>query len=183
MVPKKGDLIIAEPFLKDTSFMRSVVLICRHSEEEGTFGFTLNKVFEHKLSDLLTDVGPVEFPVFVGGPVSMETLHFVHNYPDYFSDCEEICAGVYWGGNYKTLQVLLQQQRIEQDRIRFFLGYSGWSAGQLKDEMSADAWLLTPANEKLIFNNNPKEAWKMAITQLGDKYKMMLNFPTDPQLN
>ena len=183
MMPQKGDLIIAEPFLKDPSFMRSVVLICRHSEEEGTFGFTLHKPFPYKLSELLTDVGPLEFPVFEGGPVSMDTLHFVHNYPELFSDCEKICEGVYWGGSYQTLQNLLKEQRIDHDHIRFFLGYSGWSSGQLANEMKANAWLVTPANKNIIFTDEIKDAWKMGITQLGSKYKMMLNFPTDPQLN
>ena len=113
----------------------------------------------------------------------MDTLHFVHNYPELFFDCEKICEGVYWGGSYQTLQNLLKEERIAHDKIRFFLGYSGWSSGQLANEMKANAWLVTPANKNIIFTDEIKDAWKMGITQLGSKYKMMLNFPTDPQLN
>ena len=78
--PEQGILLIADPFLKDPNFMRSVIMICRHSEE-GTFGFALNKQYELTLDELITDLNEFPIPVYTGGPVQMDTIHYIHQYP------------------------------------------------------------------------------------------------------
>src|SRR6266576_939653 len=98
--PARGTLLIANPFLKDPNFMRTVIFLCEH-QEEGTFGFVLNKKFSKTLDELLPDMEEFKIPVYVGGPVQMETLHFLHQYPDLGG--EEVLKGVYWGGNFETL--------------------------------------------------------------------------------
>ena len=74
-------LLIADPFLKDANFMRTVVYICRHSED-GSFGFVLNKIFEQTLDELINGLEGFPVPVYSGGPVQPDTIHFLHQYPE-----------------------------------------------------------------------------------------------------
>lgn len=180
--PSKGALLIANPFLKDPNFSRSVVLLCEHLQE-GTFGFVLNQKFPKNLEDILPELEGFEFPVYQGGPVKQDALHFLHQYPDLISGGEEIADGIFWGGNFESLLIHIKNKDISPRRIRFFIGYSGWTEGQLDHEIKEESWLTVMCTRKLIFNTNPEDIWKEALTQLGGKYKMMINFPLDPQLN
>lgn len=183
IVPATGILLIAEPFLKDPNFMRTVVLICRHHDDEGTFGFVLNKLFEQTLDELIPDLIGFEWPVYVGGPVQMDTLHYIHEYPHLLPDAQEVTDGVYWGGDFETLKVLMKNQEIESEKIKFFLGYSGWDSGQLQGEMKEQSWITVQGNPLIIFETPMDDIWKACLKQLGGKYEMMIHFPTDPQLN
>ena len=178
--PQSGTLLIANPFLKDPNFMRTVILLCEH-QEEGTFGFVLNKEFSKSLDELLPGMEEHKITVYFGGPVQMETLHFVHQYPNIGG--EEIIKGVFWGGNFEQLILLIKSYEIDVNKVRFFIGYSGWSSGQLDDEIIEKSWLTVKANRRLIFNQKVQETWKDSLKHLGGEYEMMINFPIDPQLN
>lgn len=181
--PEKGILLIAEPFLKDPSFMRTVVLVCRHISEEGSFGFVLNKLYEKTLDELIPELDGYDLPIYVGGPVQMDTLHYIHQYPELLPDAEKIDEGIYWGGDFEILKLLIKNNSIEPSKIKFFLGYSGWSINQLDDEMNSKSWLTVQGNASLVFDTAADNIWKASLTELGGNYKMMANYPTDPQLN
>ena len=181
--PSNGILLIAEPFLKDPSFIRSVVLVCRHTEEEGTFGFSLNKTPDITLDEIIDDMDGYELPVYRGGPVQTDTLHYLHQYPEYFEDAVEIIPGVYWGGDFEKMKILIKDGTLDPKKIKFFSGYSGWSEGQLKSELEENTWIIAPADEQLVFNTSTDHIRNAVLTRLGGKYKMMIHFPTDPQLN
>ncbi len=183
ILPGIGTLLIAEPFLKDPNFMRTVVLLCRHQDEEGSFGFVLNKLFHQTLDELIPELGGFEWPVFVGGPVQMDTLHYIHEYPDLLPDCQEVSKGVYWGGDFETLKALIKNNEIDANKIKFFLGYSGWESGQLDGEMQEKSWITVEGNLNIIFETPMEDIWKACLKALGGKYEMMIHFPTDPQLN
>jgi len=180
--PSTGTLLIAEPFLKDPNFMRTVVLLCEH-QDEGSFGFVLNRDFKHTLDELVPDLTGLRLPVHYGGPVQMDTLHFLHQYPEKIPGGYEIADGVFWGGDFETAIGLLKDGQIDTSRIRFYIGYSGWSSGQLADELKEKSWLTATATRKLIFHREIDEIWKDSLRHLGGEYEMMVNFPTDPQLN
>lgn len=183
MIPlSKGTLLIANPFLKDPNFIRTVVFICEYMKE-GAFGFVLNKQLPRTLNELIPDLTDAILPVYQGGPVQGDTLHFLHQYPDLITGGEEVAEGVYWGGNFESLLIHLKNKDIDPDRIRFFIGYSGWTEGQLDDEMKEESWLTVAATRKLIFNTKPEDVWKDSLKHLGGDYEMMINFPIDPQLN
>jgi len=182
MEPGPGILLIAEPFLKDPNFMRTVVLLCDH-QEEGSFGFVLNKLFEHTLDELMNDMGELKLPVFYGGPVQMDTIHFLHQYPEKIPGSFEVLDGICWGGDFETAIDLLRSGEIDESRIRFFIGYSGWGTGQLTDELKEKSWLLAAANRKLVFHRQADEIWKASLKLLGSEFEMMANFPIDPTLN
>lgn len=177
-----GKLLIANPFLKDLNFLRSVILLCNH-EEAGSFGFVLNQEIEITLNQLVTEINNDTFKVYRGGPVQLDSLHFLHNYSDLLGESVEVLPGVYWGGNYETLKILLNNGSLEAGRIKFFVGYSGWSAGQLETEMKEETWITADAFPRLIFDVPAADVWKESLNHLGGKYKMMINFPLDPQLN
>jgi putative transcriptional regulator len=180
--PTGGILLIADPFLKDPNFMRTVVFLCEH-QEEGSFGFVLNKSYDYTLDELVNGLDDLKIPVFYGGPVQMDTIHFLHQYPDKISGGYKIVDGVYWGGDFEATIELIRKGDINLNKIRFYIGYSGWSSGQLADELKEKSWLTVQANRKLVFHKKTEEIWKEALRQLGGDYEMMINFPIDPQLN
>lgn len=180
--PAKGTLLIANPFLKDPNFIRSVIFLCEH-KEEGSFGFVLNKKFHKTVGELIPELEDYKIPVYYGGPVQKNTIHFLHQYPDLIPGGEEVLKGIYWGGNFESLISYVKNDDVDFNKIRFFIGYSGWSEGQLDGEMEEKSWLTVDAIKKLIFHKNPEEIWKDSLNHLGGDYKMMINFPLDPQLN
>ena len=183
ILPAAGTLLIAEPFLKDPSFMRSVVMLCRHEDDEGTFGFVLNKLFHQTLDELIPELADFFWPVYTGGPVQMDTLHYLHQYPALLPDSQQVTKDIYWGGNFETLKALMKNGEIDAARIKFFLGYSGWEKKQLAMEMEQKSWLTVSGSRKLIFDTAFTEIWNEALRTMGGKYEMMIHFPTDPQLN
>ena len=180
--PAAGILLIAEPFLKDPNFMRSVVLLCDH-QTEGSFGFVLNRHYEHTLNELMNNIDELPLPVFYGGPVQMDTIHFLHQCPDKIPGGQEIQKGIYWGGDFETAITLLQDGTITKNNIRFFIGYSGWSDGQLDNELKEKSWLTVEATRKIVFHIETDEIWKESLKLLGGDYEQLVNYPTDPQLN
>jgi len=98
-------------------------------------------------------------------------------------DCQEVCDGVYWGGDFELLKELIKEGSIDKAKIKFFLGYSGWSQGQLDAEMDEKSWLTVAANTNLVFDIALEEIWQFSLKELGGRYALMIHFPTDPQLN
>ena len=180
--PASGILLIADPFLKDPNFLRTVVFLCEH-KDEGSFGFVLNRRYENTLDELIPELEGHQLPVYYGGPVQVDSLHFLHQYPDLIPGGQEILKGIYWGGDFDALVNLVKNNKVDSNKIRFYIGYSGWSEGQLKNEMTEKTWLTVKANRKLIFPKNHTEIWKDSLRHLGGDYEMMINFPLDPQLN
>ena len=180
--PAAGILLIAEPFLKDPNFLRTVVLLCEH-QEQGSFGFILNKQFEQTLDELLGDMEGFSLPVYYGGPVQMDTIHFLHQYPDLIPESVKVSDDIFWGGNFETVTALIKNNSIDHRKIKFFIGYSGWGCGQLNDEMKEKSWLTVQSNHELVFNTSHSEIWKDSLKTLGGEYERLINYPTDPQLN
>ncbi len=177
-----GILLIADPFLKDPNFIRTVIILCEH-QQEGSFGFVLNKQYEQTLDELMDGFEGHKIPIYYGGPVQMDTIHFLHQYPEKVTGGMEIMKGVYWGGDFEMLGEMVKSNEIDYNKVRFFIGYSGWGDGQLNSELNEKSWLTATATRKLIFHNQPDEIWKDSLRHLGGDYEMMINFPIDPQLN
>lgn len=180
--PDKGILLIADPFLTDPSFTRSVVLLCEH-KPEGSFGFVINKEFDMTLNQLIPELEDFNIPVCYGGPVQRDTLHFLHSIPQMIPGGYEISDGIYWGGDFEKTTYLLKNDELDLRKIRFYVGYSGWGEGQLQNEMKEKSWLTVFANKKIVFNKNLSEIWKASIKELGGKYEEIIHYPIDPQLN
>jgi putative transcriptional regulator len=172
-----GQILIAEPFMWDSNFKRSVVLLCDHSAEEGTVGFILNKPLEMRVDELITDFPEFDAPVFFGGPVQTDTIHYIHAVGDLLEESTKIIPGVYWGGDFEKLKVLIRSQLIQPKDIRFFVGYSGWSEGQLIDELTDGSWMVSELHPNYVFNSDPDNLWQQALTNLGDTYTVIAQMP------
>lgn len=162
--------------------MRTVVFLCEH-QQQGTFGFVLNKQFQQTLDELITDLEGFPIPVYYGGPVQLDTVHFLHQYPDDIPDSVKVSDDIYWGGNFETLTALIKADSIDLSKVKFFIGYSGWGDGQLSTEMEEKSWLTVSATRKLVFNTDHDEVWKGSLKHLGGEYELLVNYPIDPQLN
>lgn len=183
VVPERGDLLISEPYLQDPNFDRTVILICEHDNDSGTFGLVLNRLSDYNLSEILTDA-QATLPVFVGGPVEMNTLHFIHRDGSLVADSHEVHNGIFWGGNLDEALEKTNLGLLKQSDIHFFIGYSGWSPGQLMDELRAKAWIVYKgATAEMIFDWDNQALWKACLSHMGGKYKLMSNYPSDPRLN
>lgn len=180
--PEQGVLLIADPFLKDPNFMRSVIMICRHGDE-GTIGFILNKTFELTLDNLIAGLEGFPITVYHGGPVQMDTVHFVHQYPDLIPDSQLIADDIFWGGDFEVVKTLITEKKIDLAKIKFFIGYSGWEYRQLDNELEEKSWLTATCIRSIVFDTPVNEIWKAGLRHLGGKYELMIHFPIDPQLN
>jgi putative transcriptional regulator len=180
--PGPGILLIADPFLKDPNFLRTVVFLCEN-KDEGSFGFVLNRKYENTLDELLPDAEGHKLPVFYGGPVQADSIHFLHQYPREIPGGVEVMKGVYWGGDFEKAVEFIKTGNSYPDKIRFYIGYSGWSNGQLEEEIEEKTWLTVAATPALVFDTNHDQIWKQSLKELGGDYEMMIHFPIDPQLN
>jgi putative transcriptional regulator len=181
--PQTGRLLISEPFLNDPNFKRSVILLAEHSPE-ATIGFVLNHRSNLQLLDLIPEMENGNFPIYVGGPVANDTIHFIHRAYDKMNDGEEIAPGIYWGGNFETLRILIEGNMLKQDEVKFFIGYSGWGEKQLSEEISQNTWIVSNRfDSDVLFSGNEEEVWRDVIVNLGPRYAHVINFPQNPNLN
>jgi len=179
--PSKGKLLLAEPFMNDPNFKRSVVFLCEHNEQ-GTMGFIINKKTELSLNDVVLDFPDFDAPVYFGGPVQPNTLQFLHR-GNPIENSIEILDGIYWGGSFEELKSLMNMGAVKSEDFLFLVGYCGWDEDQLKFEMTSKSWVIADANEAILFNENPNSLWNEVMRKLGKKYAVMASFPEDPSLN
>jgi len=181
--PTKGHLLVAEPsIIGDVSFNRSVVLLADHSSN-GSVGFILNKILDFTLKDLVPEVKG-DFKVYNGGPVEQDNLYFIHKIPDLITDSIEIAHGIYWGGNFEVVMDLIAKELIDDKQIKFFLGYSGWDANQLDEELNSRSWVITVNEDNKDLLEKPYISfWKDKMLELGGEYMLWSNSPENPTYN
>ncbi|MEY4288581.1 MAG: hypothetical protein RLZZ30_669 [Bacteroidota bacterium] len=173
--PVKGSVLLSEPFLQDPHFERSVIVLCEHAPDE-TFGFVLNHKAVVELTDLI-DIAPKGIPVFIGGPVANNSLFYLHSFPDVESS-EEILPGLYFGGDLTHLFELLFADPNRKSEIRFFIGYSGWSAGQLEQEIKERAWIsVNNISSQIILAKNTNNLWRKCMSLQGKQFQTFALFP------
>ena len=183
---RPGTLLISKPFLGDPNFERSVVLLCRDEPADGSFGLVLNRTTSLVLDDVL-DLPPeamaaAPVPIYVGGPVAPNTLHYLHRRAD-LPGATALGQDVYWGGDFEILLGLLGSGAVAADEVRLFSGYSGWSAGQLAGEMQGQSWVRHPASAGKVFTLASDSFWREILREKGGKFKILANYPIDPRLN
>jgi putative transcriptional regulator len=180
--PQRGSFLISEPYLPDPNFDRTVVYLCEHNDE-GSFGFVLNKASQVHVEDLLQDVKGFDETVYIGGPVEQNTLHFLHR-ADYLQGGIEVQKNIFWGGNYEQLLTLIDTGSIDRSDFRFYVGYSGWGEGQLERELEENTWIVANnVSAELIFDTDPEDLWRQVLKMMGGRYNLYSNYPIDPRLN
>lgn len=177
----QGLLLAAHPGLRDPNFRRSVLLLTRHEAATGAFGFVLNQPLVGKTAaDLLPGHDQqallAKVPVYLGGPVGQDQLGF---------------AGLDWDARGKTLRLETHlslddvSQRLERgaEQVRAFVGYAGWSAGQLEAELAQKAWVLVKPVSSAVERSALERLWFRVMGALGPTYKLLSAIPDDPSLN
>lgn len=181
-IPKKGKILISEPFLPDTFFNRTVVYLADHNAD-GSVGFILNKKLDIKVCDAISGFESWDEFLSMGGPVAPDTLHYLHNLGEKIPKSVLVDENIYWGGDIDLIKDLISAGELTNNQIRFFLGYSGWSAGQLEKELKENSWVIAKINSKIILSNQVDDAWKKVLRGLKKKYRMWADFPDSPDMN
>jgi len=179
----KGTILIAEPFMMDPNFKRSVLLLCDYSTDEGSVGFVLNKPIDMSLNELIADFPAFDTKVNFGGPVATDTIHYIHTLGELIDDSIKVGEGIYWGGSFEKVKFLIRSEMIQPKDIRFFIGYSGWSAGQLEDELEIGSWVIHESDPNYIFKSSQDELWTQTLINKGNAYSVISQMPDNFNLN
>ncbi len=178
---KPGVLLVAPPLSNDLYFARTVVLIVEHNEN-GSVGFVLNRPTEFMAEKILAGISKFDSKMLFGGPVQVNSLHFIHNLGDQIPGTEKVTGHIYWGGNYEKMYQLINEGIATPENVKFFLGYSGWAPGQLANELDMNYWYVVPASQYDIWADTTG-LWKKILIDLGFNHKIINNIPLDPMLN
>lgn len=178
----KGKLLISEPFMKDPNFQRTILLLCHH-DKNGSFGLVLNRKLEHKIGDAIEDLRFFDVALNYGGPVQLNTLHFLHTRGDIVANSVKLADGLYWDGKLEQIIEHIKNGEMTEKDIQFYIGYSGWGIGQLEDEYKEKSWLVTDVFPEYVFEQLTDEMWQQVLRDMGGRYKIIANFPTDPSFN
>ncbi|MEL7123204.1 MAG: YqgE/AlgH family protein [Bacteroidota bacterium] len=173
---KTGKVLLAEPFMLDPNFKRSAVLLCEHSEE-GSVGFIMNKPIKMRIDELMDGFPEFESEVLFGGPVQTDTIHYVHTVGELLDNSIHVMNNIYWGGDFDKLKFLISSKLIQPKDIRFFVGYSGWSEGQLVDEIKSGSWILADMDTNYLFQDYSKEMWQKVLEDKGNAYSVIAHMP------
>ncbi len=182
VLPSRGKILISEPFLRDVTFGRSVVLLIDHTEE-GSMGLIINKQLPIFVNDIIKEFKYIEdIPLYKGGPIATDTLFYLHTLAD-ISGAIPISKGLFLNGDFEEIKRYILQGNQVDRYIRFFLGYSGWESEQLSTELRENTWLVSKEENAYLMNGDTKDMWKQALEKLGSKYETWSRFPQVPTFN
>ena len=180
--PEAGRVLIAEPFMQDAIFGRSVILLIDHTEHD-TMGLILNKRMPYLLNEVIKDLRYVEdIPLYRGGPLGIDTVFYLHTLAD-LPGAYPMGKGLFLNGNFEVLKNYILEGNVVEGNIRFFLGHAGWGPYQLQDEIDADQWLVGDSDRSFLMSQDIDNMWRKAMEGLGEKYKAWAHFPQSPTLN
>jgi putative transcriptional regulator len=178
-----GSLLIACPEMIDGLFFRSVILICDHTTV-GSFGLIMNKPLMIELPEEILDLGDRLNPhlsIRGSGPLEPHQMMLIHTGTPSTSASLKICNGVTLGGNLEFLQEAISD--AEGPEILLCLGYCGWAADKLGQEVANGEWFVHKPSKELIFHTPPEKMWQTGLREMGGKYKGLSLIPTDLSLN
>ena len=166
-----GKLLLAMPAMGDTRFQKAVIFMCAH-DENGAMGIVVNHPMQgvdakelFSQLDIDTDQVNENIVVMSGGPVEKARGFILHSNDFKQEDTIEIDSSFSVTGTVDALKAVATGDGPE--KMIFALGYAGWSAGQLDDEMQQNAWLIVDPDQDLIFGSAPDDLWAMAVKKLG----------------
>lgn len=180
-----GTILVANPLLREPFFFRSVALLIDFEEEKGCLGLTLNKESTLKMGDFLEGYPQfAEIPVYCGGPVDAHRLFMLHTLGESVAGSVEIFPGLWLGGNFGDAFKFLEMGGELEGNIRFFLGYSGWTKGQLEKEIEENAWgVYNRPDALLALRGKEEEYWHRTVKKMGEEYRPWLMLPENPTDN
>lgn len=180
--PERGRILIAEPFLQGPFFSRSIILLTEHNDE-GSIGFVLNKATDVYPDEVIDDLFNFNGELYIGGPVASDSLHFIHTIGDVVPGAMKVTDTIYWGGDFEVIKKIINAGKADSKSIRFFAGYSGWTAGQLDAEIAEKSWVVSTLNDTQIMTSDAETIWKESLKSVENLHNEWSNLPSDPSFN
>lgn len=183
--PSRGSMLVAKPTVEDLCFKRSVSILIDH-DAEGSMGVIVNKPTRFTLNELMPEIECNEpMPLYLGGPVGTNMLFFLHTLgADVIPESVQLAPGVFFGGSFDVLKMFLESGQKLDGKVKFLVGYSGWTVGQLDNEVKRHDWAVLKDNAaELVFNTPDDLVWCQAVKNFGDQYRLWTTWPDDVSLN
>jgi putative transcriptional regulator len=163
-----GKFLIAVPGLEDPNFKHTVVLVCEHSKE-GAFGIVVNRILMNSFKPLLKafeiERSVIDMPIYYGGPVKPEQGYVLYSPYDEKYGAIKISEDLAVTTSKEILFDIAKGKG--PNRFLFTLGFSGWTANQLEEELMMDSWLVAPLDDAILFRSPVSERWRMAANSIG----------------
>ena len=176
--PLAGQLLLAHPMLRDPNFRRTVILLSAHGDD-GAMGVVLNRPLGRQLAEVNPEfaLGPLAgVPLYTGGPVDPEQLILVA----WQWLRTESAFQLHFGLEPARATELIGAPGLT---VRGFLGYSGWSRGQLENELKHDAWVVSTVEESLFEDGEGVGLWRALLASVDPDLKLLADEPDDPTVN
>ncbi len=173
-----GSLLLAHPSMRDPNFRRTVVLLSAH-DEKGAMGVVMNRPLGKKLGQLNAEfaLSPLsDVPLFQGGPVQTDQLLLCA----WKFHADQTGFQLMFGVDPAKAAELMSE---ENTHLRAFLGYAGWTGGQLEGEIQQSAWVVTPLMPELMQASPDEKLWRTILVDLNHDWKLLVEEPDDPSLN
>lgn len=168
-----GRILISVPFYNDPFFNRTVVLLTDY-EENSCAGLVLNKASRLSVRRVADNIHLDDY-LFIGGPVMPEGIFCIHNFESSKASVK-LLPGIFIGTD-EVLIALMEHRAIPNMKYRFFVGYAGWSPGQLEGELNKNMWVVGTATPELVFDTPANKMWETAVRTLGPDYLHWLKLP------
>jgi putative transcriptional regulator len=175
-----GSLLLAHPDLHDGNFRRAVVLISAHSEEDGALGVIVNQPLERTLGEAHGEFayGPLaNVKLYCGGPVAKEQMLL----SAWQWNLETGVFRLHFGISAEKAAELLENEPGTE--VRGFLGYSGWTSGQLENELRHKSWVLAPIDSPNLQQEHGEGLWKHLLARVKPELLFRADAPEDPSVN
>lgn len=180
-------MLVAEPFLTETYFNHGVITLVDYSAEDGSLGLVMNNPTGHSLDEFLDGVKDgTDVPVYCGGPIGQDRMVFMHTLGDaVFPGAKEFAPGLYLGGDFDSAIDYVNNGYPVEGVIRFFIGYSGWDAAQLAEELDNEVWAVTdaPCDLSMLLRDDDDRYWHRFVRRLGPVCRAWRFFPRDLRAN
>jgi len=177
-----GKLLVAHPLLNDGFFNRSVVYISQYTDE-SVVGFVLNFKTQFKLRDVRPQVQNGNLPIFEGGPVAKDQLFFLHTLGEKISDSVHIEDNLYFGGDFSDLLYCIDHEKVSENDIRFFAGYSGWDKDQLDMEIEKGSWFVNDTDASTLLSIGTNVLWGSELGKQRRSFGIFSEIGSDPSAN
>lgn len=166
-----NQLLIAMPGMQDPNFSTTVTLICEHNDE-GALGIVINRPLTLRLDGLFEqldlesrDPSTAHTPVLLGGPVGPERGFVLHGSEYSYENSIAVSSEIKLTLSRDILDAMAEGKGPAKSLVA--LGYAGWEAGQLENEMLANSWLSVPATTDIVFDTPFADRWTQAAQKLG----------------
>lgn len=171
-----GQILLATPSLQDPNFRDTVVLICQH-DRHGCLGLIINRPRDIILDEIFDDMGiryeagpadnheRIQPVVYEGGPMDGFRGFLLHDGWDVYDSTMQVSPELHLTASRDALEELARGQGPEHYML--LLGYAGWGAGQLEQELCDNSWLIAPASHQIIFQEPPEKRWDFAARCMG----------------